>query len=146
MENQKTRKQGHTTHFLIGSFAMLLIISIGAFVCLGYYMGRVSENSIDKVGNVYMAGIKEHIVAHFRTLIDLKFEQVEAVVKVVPNDMDNAEELYEELVYRSSVRNFNYLALCAEDGRIEMLDGEFFQFADPDPFFESLRRGEKRLR
>ena len=52
MENQKTKKQGHTTHFLIGSFAMLLIISIGAFVCLGYYMGRVSENSIDKVGNL----------------------------------------------------------------------------------------------
>lgn len=145
MENQKTKKQGHTTHFLIGSFAMLLIISIGAFVCLGYYMGRVSENSIDKVGNVYMAGIKEHIVAHFRTLIDLKFEQVESVVKVVPNDMDNAEELYEELVYRSNVRNFYYLALCAEDGRIEMLDGEFFQFADPDPFFESLKRGEKKV-
>ncbi|MEY8522403.1 response regulator [bacterium 1XD8-76] len=145
MENQKTKKQGHTTHFLIGSFAMLLIISIGAFVCLGYYMGRVSENSIDKVGNVYMAGIKEHIVAHFRTLIDLKFEQVEAVVKVVPNDMDNAEELYEELVYRSNVRNFYYLALCAEDGRIEMLDGEIFQFADPDPFFESLKKGEKKV-
>lgn len=145
MENLKNGKQKHTAHFLVGSFAMLLIISIGAFICLGYYMSRVSEESIDKVGNVYMAGIKEHIVAHFRTLIDLKFEQAEAVVQVVPADMEDMDELYEELIYRTSVRNFNYLALCSEDGIVEMLDGEPISLADPDPFFESLKRGEKKV-
>ena len=146
MENrQNSKKRNHTAHFLIGSFAMLLLISIGAFIYLGFYMTRVSEESINKVGNVYMAGIKEHIVAHFRTLIDLKLEQVEAVVQVIPTDMDNMEELHEELVYRTSVRNFNYVALCAEDGSIEMLRGEQFELADPEPFFESLRNGEKKV-
>ena len=145
MENLKNRSHGHTTHFLIGSFAMLLVISIGAFICLGYYISRVSEESINKVGNMYMAGIKEHIVAHFRTLIDLKFEQVEAVVRVVPADMDSMEKIHEELVYRTSVRNFNYVALCSEEGTVEMLDGEQIEFADPEPFFESLKKGEKKV-
>lgn len=146
MENQQSnKKKNRTTHFLLGSFVMLLILGVSAFMYLSYYMSRVSEESIDKVGNVYMSGIKEHIVAHFRTLIDLKFEQVEAVVQVVPVEMDDMDELYEELVYRTSVRNFNYLALCAEDGTIEMLDGEQFELTDPDPFFESLKKGEKKV-
>lgn len=146
MENQQNnKKKNRTTHFLLGSFVMLLILGVSAFMYLSYYMSRVSEKSIDKVGDVYMSGIKEHIVAHFRTLIDLKFEQVEAVVQVVPVEMDDMDELYEELVYRTSVRNFNYLALCAEDGTIEMLDGEQFELTDPDPFFESLKKGEKKV-
>lgn len=146
MENQQNnKKKNRTTHFLLGSFVMLLILGVSAFMYLSYYMSRVSEESIDKVSNVYMSGIKEHIVAHFRTLIDLKFEQVEAVVQVVPVEMDDMDELYEELVYRTSVRNFNYLALCAEDGTIEMLDGEQFELTDPDPFFESLKKGEKKV-
>lgn len=146
MENQQSnKKKNRTTHFLLGSFVMLLILGVSAFMYLSYYMSRVSEESIDKVGNVYMSGIKEHIVAHFRTLIDLKFEQVEAVVQVVPVEMDDMDELYEELIYRTNVRNFNYLALCAEDGTIEMLDGEQFELTDPDPFFESLKEGKKKV-
>ena len=146
MENQQSnKKKNRTTHFLLGSFVILLILGVSAFMCLSYYMSRVSEKSIDKVGDVYMSGIKEHIVAHFRTLIDLKFEQVEAVVQVVPVEMDDMDELYEELIYRTNIRNFNYLALCAEDGTIEMLDGEQFELTDPDPFFESLKNGEKKV-
>ena len=146
MENQQNnKKKNRTTHFLLGSFVMLLILGVSAFMYLSYYMSRISEKSIDKVGDVYMSGIKEHIVAHFRTLIDLKFEQVEAVVQVVPVEMDDMDELYEELIYRTNIRNFNYLALCAEDGTIEMLDGEQFELTDPDPFFESLKKGEKKV-
>ena len=135
----------NTTHFLIGSFLLLLLISIGAFICLGRYMSKVSEESIDKVGNLYMEGINEHITAHFRTLIDLKLEQAEAVVEVVPPDADNLDELYEELISRVRATNFDYLALCAQDGHFEMLDGEQIQLADPDPFYESLRHGEKKV-
>lgn len=137
--------RSHTTYFLIISFTLLLFISIGAFVCLGRYMGRVSKESIGKVGDLYMEGINDHIVAHFRTLIDLKLEQAEAVVEVVPADMGSIDELYEELIYRGSVRNFNYLALLSEDGIMEMLDGEQIQLADPEPFFESLKRNEKKI-
>ena len=120
----KARWGDRVTHFLFGSFLLLLLVSIGAFVCLGRYMSRVSEEAINKVGNIYMAGIDDHISAHFRTLINLKLEQAETAVEVVSADSFDIEELYEELIYRIKVRNFDYLALCTEDGRLEMLEGE----------------------
>ena len=134
-----------TTNFLIGSFVFLLLISIGAFVYLGQYVSKLSEHSIDKVGNLYMAGINDHIAAHFRTLIDLKLEQAETVVEVVPSDMAETDELYQELISTFNVRNFNYLALCSEDEHLQMLSGSQIQLADPDPFFESLRHNEKKV-
>ena len=93
--NVKGKKTSHTTRFLIGSFTLLLLISAGAFLCLGYYMSSVSSNAINKVGNLYMAGINEQISAHFRTIINLNLEQVESAVTVVSNDADDIDELYE---------------------------------------------------
>ena len=131
METRKIKNGHRTTYFLIGSFTLLMLISIGAFICLGRYISRESEKSIHTVGDLYMAGINNHITAHFRTLIELKLEQAEAIVEVVPSDMADRDELYQELVYRSNVRNFNYLALYSEDGKMEMLDGNPIQLADP---------------
>ncbi|MCI8326541.1 MAG: response regulator [Lachnospiraceae bacterium] len=141
----QNKKRNRTTYFLIGSFSLLLLISISAFICLGYYMNRISEKCIDKVGGLYMTGINDHITAHFRTLIDLKLEQAETVVEVVPADMNTIDEFYEELIYRVKIRNFNYLALCSKDGSIEMLEGEQLQLADPDPFYNSLKNKEKKV-
>ncbi len=145
METRKIKNGHRTTYFLIGSFTLLLLISIGAFICLGRYISRESEKSIHTVGDLYMAGINNHITAHFRTLIELKLEQAEAIVEVVPSDMADRDELYQELVYRSSVRNFNYLALYSSDGKMEMLDGNPIQLADPDSFRKSLLRREKKI-
>ena len=139
------KKGRRTTGFLIGSFVLLMLISVSAFICLGSYMSRVSKEAIDKVGDLYMLGIKEHISSHFQTLMELKLEQAETVVEVVPAEMDNIDELHEELVYRVSVRNFDYLALCSEDGQMEMLYGKQLKLDDPEPFYESLKRREKKV-
>ena len=137
MDIQDKKRRNHTTRFLFGSFVVLLFISAAAFLCLGAYMSHVSEDAIDRVGDLYMKGIDEQISSHFQTLMDLKMEQAETVVEVVWNDMD-IDEVYEELVYRVQVRNFNYLALCSESGTMEMLYGEQIYLADPEPFFASL--------
>ncbi len=140
--DMKSKKKNLTTYFLIGSFVLLLVISITAFTYLGHYMSRISEESINQVGDLYMTGINDHITAHFRTLIDLKLEQAEAVTEVVPNETD---DLYEELIYRIRIRGFNYLALCSEDGSLQMLSGDPIELVDPEPFFESLMLGEKKV-
>lgn len=144
MENQN-KKESRTTRFLIGSFIFLLLVSAGAFLCLAKYMSGASEEAIVKAGDMYMSGVSQHISSHFQTLIDLKLEQAEAVEEVVSADQYDAKQLYEELIYRVSVRNFNYLALCSEDGEMEMVDGEQIKPSDPEPFYESLREGEKKV-
>lgn len=143
--NIEDKKKGSATYFLIGSFIFLLLISVGAFIFLGFYMNSVSKESIDKLGSLYMSGMDEQISSHFRTLINLKLEQAEVLMEAVPADMNDTDELYQELIYRANIRNFNYLALCSEDGDIELLSGETVQVADPDPFFESLRNNEKKV-
>lgn len=142
--DSQNKKGNHTTRFLLGSFSLLLLISAVAFLCLSFYMNSASEEAIIKMGNLYMTGINEQISTHFETLIDLKLEQAETVVDVVPVEMSSKEALYEELVYRTHIRNFNYLALCSEEGNLEMLYGEQISLFDPDPFYESLRKGEKK--
>ena len=139
------KKGNQTTRFLIGSFSLLLLISAAAFLGLGYYMNKDSEKAIHQVGDLYMTGINEQISAHFRTLIDLKLEQAGTVVKVVPPEAKEINELYEELIYRVGVRNFDYLALCAEDGSLEMLLGTQIELADPEPFYASLRNHEHKV-
>lgn len=145
MDIQNNKKGSRTTSFLIGGFILLLMVSIGAFACLGYYMRGVSEGAINKVGSLYMTGINDQITAHFRTLIEMKLEQAEAVVEVVPADSYNMDRVYKELVYRGNASNFNYMALCSADGDLEMLGGEQIQLADPDSFYESLRANEKKV-
>ncbi len=145
MDIQKKMKGQYTIRFLIGSFTLLLLVSVGAFASLGQYMRGISEEAVNKVGNLYMAGINDHISAHFRTLIDLKLEQTETIVDVVPTDMAEIDQLYEELIYRASARSFNYLALCSEDGQLEMLNGSQLYLTDPEPFLESLRNNEKKV-
>lgn len=141
----QSKKEGRTTRFLLGSFSLLLLISAAAFLCLGFYMSKVSEKSINKMGDLYMTGINEQISTHFKTLMELKLEQAETVVDVVPPDMDDIDGIYDELIYRVQVRNFNYLALCSDKGEMEMLYGDQIQLADPEPFFDSIKRGERKV-
>lgn len=143
--NVQDNKGSRTTQFLVGSFVMLLILSAVAFFCLGLYMSNVSQKSIDQVGDMYMAGISEQIYSHFSTLIELKLEQIETAEKVVKSDTENVEALYNELIYRVEVRGFDYLALCDEEGRMEMLYGEQIELADPEPFFASLKNKEQKV-
>lgn len=141
----KNGNRRHTMRFLLGSFALLVLISAAAFLSLAFYMNRISNTTITKIGNMYMTGLNEQISSHFHTLINLKLEQAETAVAVVDNTPDNTEEIYEELIYRVQVRNFNYLALCSNTGKLEMLYGEPLYLADPEPFFASLKRGEKKV-
>lgn len=143
--NVQENKGSRTTQFLVGSFIMLLILSAAAFFCLGFYMSNVSQKSIDQVGDMYMAGISDQIYSHFSTLIELKLEQIETAERVVKSDTENVEALYNELIYRVEVRGFDYLALCDEDGRMEMLYGEQIELADPEPFFASLKNKEQKV-
>lgn len=143
--NVQENKGSRTTQFLVESFIMLLILSAAAFFCLGFYMSNVSQKSIDQVGDMYMAGISDQIYSHFSTLIELKLEQIETAERVVKSDTENVEALYNELIYRVEVRGFDYLALCDEDGRMEMLYGEQIELADPEPFFASLKNKEQKV-
>lgn len=135
----------NTTRFLLYSFVGLLVFSMGVFAMLGVYMSRKSTKTIHEVGEIYMSGMSEQMARHFENIIELRFEQVEGIVSVVPSKSADKEAMYADLVYRAQVRGFEYLALCTSDGRFETLCGEAFQPVNPPPFVDALRRGEQRV-
>lgn len=141
-ENKVDKK---TARFLIGSFIGLIVFSVIVFISMALYMSRIGDKTINAVGNIYMKGISDQVSAHFQTLINAKFDQVENTVKVVDSDTDDREALYEELIYRVQVRDFEYLALCSEEMELQMLYGEQVELTDPDPFFASLKRNERKV-
>lgn len=143
MRNSETKDS--TTRFLIYSFIGLLIFSISVFSLLGIYMSRKSEKAVYEVGQIYMSGMNKQMSKHFETVINLRFNQVSGIVSVVSADNKNKEKLYEELVYRARVRNFDYLALCSAEGNFQTLYGQSVQPLNPEPFVEALIRGEQRV-
>ena len=54
-------------------------------------------------------------------------------------------KLYEELIYRAQVRDFDYLALCSAEGDFQTLYGQSIQPLNPEPFVEALLQGEQRV-
>lgn len=143
MENRK--KKNSTTRFLICSFIGLLIFSIIIFSLLGIYMSRKSKKTVYEIGNIYMAGMNEQMSRHFETVIQLRFDQVSGIVSVVSTDNNDREKLYEELIYRAQVREFDYLALCSAEGDFQTLYGQPIQPLNPEPFVDALLQREQRV-
>ena len=139
------KNKNHTTRFLIYSFVGLIIFSIFSFSFLGLYMTKKSHEAFYEIGKIYMSGMSEQISSHFESVIKLRFNQVSGLVSVVPSVNRDKEALYEELVYRASVRGFDYLALCSSDGNFETLYGHLIEPLNPEPFVEALARGEQRV-
>lgn len=128
-------KKNAAARFLIYSFIGLLIFSIAVFSLLGIYMNRKSRDTICEVGEIYMSGMNEQMSGHFESVIELRFSQVCGIASVVSSDNRDKEKLYEELVYRAQVRDFDYVALCSAGGKLEMLYGQPIQPINPDRSF-----------
>ncbi len=139
LPNQKTPR------YLLISFVALVIFSILVFSVLSSFMNQKSEEAVYKVGNLYMQGLGEQLSKHFEGIIELRFDQLEGLKEVIPSGIAEVSALYEELAYRARVRGFKYLALCAETGALQTIDGEAIQPRDPQLFLETLKSGKKSV-
>lgn len=137
-------KKKSPMRFLTYSFIGLLIFSVVVFTLLGIHMNRESKEAFYEVGEIYMSGMNQQMSEHFESVIKLRFDQVNSIVSVVSEER-NSENLYDELIYRSLARNFDYLALCSAKGKFETLYGQPVQPINPSPFVESLIQGEQRV-
>ena len=119
MKTQRSHR--YVTRFLAFSFTGFLLISIAVFGLLVFFMDQKSNKSIYKVGELYMSGMNREISKNFENVIDLRFRQVEGIITAVTTKNSNKENLYNELVYRAQIRDFEYLALCSDKGSFENL-------------------------
>ncbi|XCP83519.1 response regulator [Roseburia hominis] len=142
------QKRNKTMRYLTLSLIGVSISCVCVFCFLVKYMNRQSENTINQLGNVYMASINERISKHFETMIDLRLTQLETLVETIPsntNSDSDSKELREWLEYSAKARGFESLAYYFEDGSFEMLYGEQVRSLNPEPFQEAMQNGERKV-
>ena len=148
MEKKKAR-------VFVYSFAGMVIVCIMVFIFLTGMMTRKTQELIDKVSNEHMETVNEQLQQKFETLIDLRMQQVEEILNnYPPEEEEYTEDFLEQMARMARVRQFDCLALLAEDGTLEKIYGEDVTLVagSAQPFFGSGRnalvegigaRGEK---
>lgn len=121
------------------------VLILGLFVLLGGYMNQKSAETIERVGDIYMASTSEQIILHYETVIDLRLSQLSAIVETILPDSTDHELLFENLEYNAKARGFEYLALYSPEGDFEMIYGTEVDVIDPEPFQKSLLEGKKKI-
>lgn len=122
------------------SIAISVVVCLLMFVWLTYYMSYKTETSITEITDIYMAEVSRQIQQKFQSIIGLRLEQVEGILRIVPPETAaDREDLLEELQLRAKVRNFSYLGFLTEEGELVEIYGGDVKLKGGDDVIESLR-------
>ena len=112
--------------FFARSVAIVIVVCLAVFLWLTIFMSRKTESSIQEISNLYMAEMNRQIQQKFGSIIDLRLEQVEGIIKRTPQNLAKyGEDMLDELRTSSEIRNFSHLSLA----RQRAPSGEKFQAA-----------------
>lgn len=103
-------------------------------------MSYKTEASITEITDIYMAEVSRQIQQKFQSIIGLRLEQVEGILRTVPPETAaDREDLLEELQLRAEVRNFSYLGFLTEEGELVEIYGGDVKLKGGDDVIASLR-------
>ena len=136
----------HVSHFFLFSLFSALFCT-GIFVWSTASMMRQGQEASHLVGEIYMNTVNSQMQLHFRSVIDLKLEQVESLIIDIPPESVEAygPELVDRLDAGAKVRRFTYLALFDTKGAAEVVTGGEVKIRDQDAFLRALNAGEKNI-
>lgn len=111
--------------FLKISFSIMLVIYVAVFTFLTLFMSKKTDESINRINETYMSEMNLQLRQKFTSIMDLRLEQVEGIIKRDPPDgAVYGDELTNALSTSADIRGFSYLGLYAEGGTIDHLFGD----------------------
>ena len=135
-----------TTQFLRTSLILVLILSVVIFSALAVFLNRQSARTIREVSQMYMSSMGDQIAMHFETTINLRLDQMAAMVQtVLPENKHATPEQEQELITNAKARDFDYLGYYNTDGTFHMLYGSEVELTDPASFMNSVTAGERKV-
>ena len=124
--------RNRTTHFLTVSLALISAFCVVIFTVQALWINIMGARAITDIGIIYMSGMSEQIATHFGTAIELRLNQVEALIdSVPPPQYRGGTAMQETLAYNSQSKGFEYLAFYTEDGQFHMIYGPPIQSGLP---------------
>ncbi|MDO4357128.1 MAG: response regulator [Clostridia bacterium] len=142
----REKTHNKTMRFLLLSLIIICALCICTFLFLTTHMQQQSLETINRISTFYMSGMSDQIAMHFETTLKLQLSQVEALVKTIrPDEFDDLQTMYDTLTRYAKIRDFDYLALCNEDGSLTMIYGSQVASLNPQPFADSLNSGTEKI-
>ena len=138
--------KNRTTRFLVVSLIGVVVLCVFVFSAFSIHMSNQSARAINQVGTLYMSRMSQQISSHFESLINVQLNQLESLAATIPSDDVHTDRaLQEELIAQAQARDFAYVGFYGMDGTLEMLYGGQISIADPQPFLDSLKGGERKV-
>lgn len=112
-------------NFLRNSFVSVISVCVVVFIGLVLIMGKRTEDTIDEISEIYMSEMNTQLGQKFTTVVGLRLEQVQGLIRQVPPETAAyGSEMTEDLTLCGEVREFSFLGLYSEDGTLETIYGE----------------------
>ena len=135
-----------TTRLLTVSLIGVALLCVCVFSFLAIHMSAQSAKTINEVGTLYMSTMSRQTSIHFDSIVTLRMDQLDVLMGTVPADkIHTDQDVRDELIEDGRSRDFDYLAFYKTDGTFEMLYGSELTVSNPEPFLDSLLKGENKV-
>ena len=142
----KVNMKNKTNRYLMVIFVLMFILCGCLFLLLMKYVMNSGKKTAAEISGFYMDRMSTQIIKHFDTTVEIKLAQVESIVKTVPPEGQvQGRKLIQAMAVSGAARDFQFLCLLSEEGEVQLIFGEEVEIADEEPFFDSLKAGEKKI-
>lgn len=115
------------------SFAGVVIVCIIVFIWLTVFMSGKTRESVTEVSEIYMSEMNKQVQQKFQSIINLRLEQVDGIMKRTPSDsVQYGQRMLNKLSESAEIRNFTYLGFYTQSGELESVYGGNVKFAGED--------------
>ncbi len=138
--------KNNAIRFLIAGIASVALLFVAVVSLMTYFMNKMGADAVGELGSLYMAETSEQTSAHFGTAFEFRLTQVSTLADAVPPEREMDGETRRVLLnHQARLRGFDHLALCADDGTLEMLYGSLLTMDDEAGFLGALRGGAESI-
>lgn len=124
------------------SIVSIFFLCIGVFIFLTSYMRIKTERAIKNTTSIYMSEMSLQVQEKFQAVVHLRMQQVEAMIRLCPPQTAvYGEEMCQNLVRNAKVRNFTYIGLYAQDGKLENLYGSRIELVQKSGIAKMMQPG-----
>lgn len=140
MEKLKRRMN----HFLWGSLIFLALLCVCVFYWITSTMVTESKNTISEVANIYMEEISKQYQNHFDTLVNLRYQQINAIIEAFPpEEVETLDEItLKGLESMGKYRGFIYMSLYNKTGNEFLIYGDSVAIVNKEIFMDSMNNGK----
>lgn len=124
------------------SFCGVIIICIIIFIGMAYFMSKKTEESVAELNEIYMSEMNKQIQQKFQSIVELRLQQVDGVIKRTPEDsVQYGQYMLKQLQTSAEVRQFSYLGFYTESGELQSIYGEDVKLVGKDDMDTLLQTG-----